>query len=72
MLITALFLIDIRWKKYKLPLVEKCLINFWSIQTLESYAIVKNYHPIYLIQSSRRKEGGTSKKKKQYIEGIQL
>lgn len=58
MLTIALFLIEKKREKYKLPLVEKCLINFWSI------VIVKNYHPIHLTQDSRRKEKGTDRKGK--------
>ena len=49
MLATALFLIEQKKKveKYKFPSVPEGLIKFWSIQALESYAIVGKNHPIH-------------------------
>lgn len=61
MLATALFSIEKNFKKYKFPLVEECLIKFWSFQTLESYTTAEKNHLVHLTQSCRR-EWGTGRK----------
>ena len=46
-----------KFKKYKFPLVEECLIKFWSIQTLESYATAEKNHLIHLIRAPEEENG---------------
>ena len=51
-----------KFKKYKFPLVEKCLIKFWSIQTLESYATAEKNHLIHLTELQKKRMGCQQKK----------